>query len=96
MVLEKKILKRIQCIFTLLLLCPLEKVADFHLDNVESSLHKDYLCHISLSDAQAKKCGNPKGRYDCKHPPPKKKAQTEGRQMEPNLSKDIQSYAPGR
>jgi hypothetical protein len=45
LILEKKIIKNFQCIFTHLLLSPL---AEMHLNKLESPPHKDDLCQVWL------------------------------------------------
>jgi hypothetical protein len=51
LVLEKKIFKKFQCIFTLLLLSPLGE-GHLHLNKLESSTPKDDLCQVWLKLAQ--------------------------------------------
>jgi hypothetical protein len=51
LVLEKKIFKYFECIFTFLLFCdylPLEKGNPLHLNNLESPPPKDDLCQVWL------------------------------------------------
>jgi hypothetical protein len=52
LVLEKKIFKNFQCIFTLCDYLPLEKGNPLHLKNLESPPPKDDLCQVWLKSAQ--------------------------------------------
>jgi hypothetical protein len=52
LVLEKKIFKNFQCIFTLSLLSPLEMGYPLHLNKLESPSPKDDLCQVWLKLAQ--------------------------------------------
>jgi hypothetical protein len=61
LVLENKIFKNFQCIFTLLLLSPLGEGDPLHLNTLETPLPKDDLCQIWLKLAhwfwrRSKKC----------------------------------------
>jgi hypothetical protein len=52
LVLEKKIFKNFQCIFTLFYYLPLERDNPLHLNNLESPPPKDDLCQVWLKLAQ--------------------------------------------